>query len=192
MVTHLLTMLLFSNKGTSINFSLDKDFLEMISIWQYFSKSIRAIVGIKPFETFILRKNMKRQSLQLSEKELPELRRIETANKTGWSYFGALLKTIHRELGEEKTREILSIFMAHNALEYVEAWMNVFGIDGLSSLSPCPWFQELDIPAAFCRALGTFEGEMAKIVNPNIKSYFAKVMTEGDTYYEPVFEEREG
>jgi len=108
----------------------------MISIWQYFSKSIRAIVGIKPFEIFSPGKNMKRQSPQLSEKELPELRRIKTTNKTGWSYFGALLKTLHRELGEEKIREILSIFMAHNALEYVEAGRNVFGIDGLSSLSP--------------------------------------------------------
>ena len=58
---------------------------------------------------------MKRQLPQLSEKEWPELRRIKSANKTGWSYFAALVKTLHHELGEEKTPEILSIFMAEIA-----------------------------------------------------------------------------
>jgi hypothetical protein len=57
---------------------------------------------------------------------------------------------------------------------------------------PCLWFPELDIPSTFCRALGTFEEEAAKIVNPKIKRYFANLMMEGDTYCESVFEEREG
>ena len=167
---------------------------------------------------------MKRQSPQLSEKEWPELRRIKAANKTGWSYFGALVKTLHRELGEKKTREILSVFMAENAQKYVKAGMQGFGIEGNDPWSlasyfklatgdiigyraelieesrqkvtyrlypPCLWFPELDIPPTFCRALGTFEEEAAKIINPKIKIYFTKLMTEGDPYCELVFEEIE-
>ena len=57
---------------------------------------------------------------------------------------------------------------------------------------PCLWFPELDIPSTFCQAFGSFEEEMAKIVNPKIKRYFANLMMEGDTYCESVFEEREG
>jgi len=56
----------------------------------------------------------------------------------------------------------------------------------------CLWFPELDIHSTFCWALGTFEEEMAKIVNPKIKRYFANSMMEGDTYCESVFEEGEG
>jgi hypothetical protein len=54
---------------------------------------------------------------------------------------------------------------------------------------PCLWFPELDIPPTFCRAFGTFEEEAAKIVNPKIKTYFTKLMTQGDPYCELVFEE---
>ena len=168
---------------------------------------------------------MKRKTPQLSEKEWPELRRKKAANKTGWSYFGALVKTLHRELGEEKTRQILSIFMVENAKKYVKPGMKVFGIEGTDPWSlasyfklatgdiigyrtelieesprkvayrlhlPCLWFPDLDIPPSFCRALGTFEEEVAKIVNPRIKTYFTKLMTEGDPYCEIIFEEREG
>ena len=38
-------------------------------------------------------------------------------------------------------------------------------------------------------ALGTFEEEAAKIINPKIKIYFTKLMTEGNPYCELVFEE---
>lgn len=169
--------------------------------------------------------NMKRQLPQLSEKEWPEVRRINAANKTGWGYFGGLVKTLHRELGEEKTSQILSIFMAENAQKYVKAGMKGFGIKGNDAWSlasyfklatgdiigyrvelieespkkvayrlypPCVWFPEQDIPASFCRALGIFEEEAAKIINPKIKTYFTKLMTEGDPYCELVFEEIEG
>ena len=170
--------------------------------------------------------NMKRRRLpQLSEKEWPELRRIKAASKTGWSYFGALVKTLHRELGEEKTCQILSILMADNARKYVEPGMKGFGIEANDPWSlasyfklatgdiigyraelveespkkvayrlhpPCLWFPELDIPPSFCRALGTFEEEAARIVNPKIKAYFTKLMTEGAPYCELIFEEREG
>jgi hypothetical protein len=167
---------------------------------------------------------MKRQSPQLSEREWPEERRIKAANKTGWRYFGALVKTLHRELGEEKTRQILSVFMAENAQKYVKAGMKGFGIEGNNPWSlasyfklatgdiigyraelieesrykvtyrfypPCLWFPELDIPSTFCRALGTFEEEAAKIINPKLTTYFTKLMTEGDPYCELVFEEIE-
>jgi hypothetical protein len=167
---------------------------------------------------------MKRKTPQLSEKEWPELRRIKAANKTGWSYFGALVKMLHQEVGEEKTRQILSIFMAENAKKYVKPGMKAFGIEGTDPWSlasyfklatgdiigyrtelieesprkvayrlhpPCLWFPELDIPSSFCRALVTFEEEAAKIVNPRIKIYFTKLMTEGDPYCEIIFEEGE-
>jgi hypothetical protein len=55
----------------------------------------------------------------------------------------------------------------------------------------CLWFPELDIPPSFCRALGTFEEQAAKIVNPRVKTYFTKLMTEGHLYCEIIFEERE-
>jgi hypothetical protein len=57
-------------------------------------------------------------------------------------------------------------------------------------LSEKEW-PDLDIPSSFCRALGIFEEEAAKIVNPRIKTYFTKLMTEGDPYCEIIFEERE-
>jgi len=165
---------------------------------------------------------MKRKSPQLSEKEWPELRRIKAANKTGWSYFATLVKTLHREVGEERTCQILSTFMAENARKYVKPGMKGFGIKGNDPWSlasyfklatgdiigysaelieespkkvlyrlhpPCLWFPELDIPPTFCRALGTFEEEAAKIVNPKIKTYFTKLMTQGDPHCELVFEE---
>jgi hypothetical protein len=54
---------------------------------------------------------------------------------------------------------------------------------------PCLWFPKLDIPPSFCRALGTMEVEACKIINPNIKVRFEKLMTAGDPYCELVFEE---
>lgn len=57
---------------------------------------------------------------------------------------------------------------------------------------PCLWFPELDIPRTCCRALGAFEKEAAKIINPGIKTYFTRLMTNGDPYCELIFEEVEG
>ena len=85
--------------------------------------------------------NMKRKSPQLSEKEWPELRKLKAANKTGWSYFGALVKTLHRELGEEKTCQILSIFMAENARKYVKPGMKGFGIAANDTWSLASYFK---------------------------------------------------
>jgi hypothetical protein len=83
----------------------------------------------------------RRKSLQLSEKEWPELRRIKAANKTGWSYFGSLVKTLRRELWEEKTRRILSIFMAENARKFVKAGMKGLGIAGNDPWSLARYFK---------------------------------------------------
>jgi hypothetical protein len=185
---------------------------------------IRGVLVIEAVEPMGQGGNMKKKSPQLSEKEWPELRRLKAASKTGWSYFGTLVKTLHRELGEEKTCQILSIFMAENARKYVKPGMKGFGIaanDPWSLASyfkmatgdiigyraelieespkkvlyrlhpPCLWFPDLDIPSSFCRALGTFEEEATKIVNPRIKTYFTKLMTEGHPYCEIVFEEGE-
>lgn len=54
---------------------------------------------------------------------------------------------------------------------------------------PCLWFPDLDIPPDFCRCLGQFEVEAARMVNPKIKVRFEKIMTAGDPYCELVFEE---
>lgn len=56
---------------------------------------------------------------------------------------------------------------------------------------PCLWFPELDIPASFCRAIGSFEETACQIVNPKIKAHATKLMTAGDPYCEIVFEEQD-
>ena len=55
---------------------------------------------------------------------------------------------------------------------------------------PCLWFPDLDIPPSFCRALGCFEKEAAKILNPNIEIIINKLMTEGDPYCEFFFADK--
>ena len=54
---------------------------------------------------------------------------------------------------------------------------------------PCLWFPDLDIPASFCMAEGSFEEEAARLVNPKIKVSGRALMTRGDPYCETVFEE---
>lgn len=54
---------------------------------------------------------------------------------------------------------------------------------------PCLWFPKLDIPPSFCRAMGSFEEEAARLVNPRIKIKGEKLMTAGDPYCELIFEE---
>ena len=56
---------------------------------------------------------------------------------------------------------------------------------------PCLWFPNLDIPPSFCEALGCFEKEAAKIVNPNIEIKHTKLMTAGDDYCEILFIEKD-
>jgi hypothetical protein len=58
-------------------------------------------LGIKASEALGEAESMKRKTPRLSEEKWSEPRKIKAANKTGWSYFGALVKTFHRELGQE-------------------------------------------------------------------------------------------
>lgn len=56
---------------------------------------------------------------------------------------------------------------------------------------PCLWFPDLDIPPSFCEALGCFEKEAAKIVNPDIEIRHVQLMTAGDPICEIHFIEKE-
>ena len=165
-----------------------------------------------------------REQPKLPDGEWPEMRLLKAAKKTGWSYFENLVKTIHKELGEEKTCDILEKFMADNAEKYIVPSMKAFGIEGTDAWSlasyfklatgdiigykaelieespkkivyrlhpPCLWFPDLDIPPSFCKALGNFERAAAQIVNPKIKIYTRKLMTDGDDCCELVFEEED-
>ena len=67
---------------------------------------------------------------KLNEEEWPELRKVKAARNTGWEYFANLVKTAHQELGEEKTCQLLSRFMADNAKKYAQTSMKRFGIAG--------------------------------------------------------------
>lgn len=155
--------------------------------------------------------------------EWPEIRKIKASNRTGWSYFENLVKTLYEELGEEKTAEILEIFMRNNARKFVISGMKSFGLEGRDAWTlasyfklatgdiigykvelsrpkpnvvsyklypPCLWFPNLDIPPRFCMAMGSFEKEAAKIVNPNIEIKHTKFMTDGDPYCEILFIEK--
>lgn len=161
---------------------------------------------------------------ELPKETWPELRKVKASNKTGWSYFEHLVKTMHAELGEERTAEILEKFMENNARKFLLPAMRSFGLEGTDAWSlasyfklatgdiigykaelsrpqpnvvsyklypPCLWFPNLDIPASFCRAMGCFEREAAKILNPNIETKTVKLMTAGDPYCEIQFIERE-
>jgi len=161
---------------------------------------------------------------KLPADQWPEVRRLKAAKNTGWGYFADLVRTLHRMLGEEKTCEILSEFMAENARKYLLPALKSFGIEGNSARTlasyfkladddiigyksewieespkkvilrlypPCIWFPELDIPGSFCRAMGSFEQAAAALINPGIKIYGTKLMTDGDPYCELVFEEVE-
>jgi len=54
---------------------------------------------------------------------------------------------------------------------------------------PCLWFPDLDIPPSFCQAMGSFEEEAARIVNPKVRVTCRSLMTRGDPVCEIVFEE---
>ena len=60
---------------------------------------------------------------KLKEEEWPEVRKLKASRNTGWEYFGNLVKTVYKEVGEEKTCQLISKFMAENAQIYVKAGM---------------------------------------------------------------------
>ena len=78
---------------------------------------------------------------ELPEDKWPEIRRVRASNKTGWSYFEHLIKTMHTELGEEKTANILKTFMRNNAKKYVVPAMKAFGLVGNDAWSLASYFK---------------------------------------------------
>ena len=56
---------------------------------------------------------------------------------------------------------------------------------------PCLWFPDLDIPASVCEAMGQFEEEACKLVNPKVKAHQTHLLTRGDPYCAILFEEVE-
>ena len=55
---------------------------------------------------------------------------------------------------------------------------------------PCIWFPDLDIPPSFCRALGAFEREAVRLINPAMEVSMRRLMTAGDACCELVFKEK--
>ena len=78
---------------------------------------------------------------QLPAGKWPEMRLLKAAKNTGWSYFENLVKTLHKELGEEKTCDILEKFMAENARKYVVPSMKAFGIEGNDAWALASYFK---------------------------------------------------
>ena len=78
---------------------------------------------------------------ELPEETWPELRKVKASNKTGWSYFEHLVKTMHKELGEERTAEVLRVFMRDNARRFLVPAMKGFGLDGNDAWSIASYFK---------------------------------------------------
>lgn len=84
---------------------------------------------------------MQKEVPKLTEKDWPEIRKIKASNNTGWRYFENLVKAMHKNLGEEKTCEILSYFMKENAKKFVKPAMKAFGITGNDAWSLASYFK---------------------------------------------------
>lgn len=101
---------------------------------------------------------------ELPEETWPALRRAKASSKTGWSYFEHLVKTMHKELGEERTAEILEVFMKDNARRFLVPAMKGFGLDGNDAWSIASYFK---------LATGDIIGYKAELSRPepNVVSY---------------------
>ncbi len=84
---------------------------------------------------------MSRANPVLPEKEWPELRKAKAGAKTAWSYFSNLVKTMGKELGEEKTAEILKVFMKDNAQRFFLPGLKGFGIAGRDAWAIASYFK---------------------------------------------------
>lgn len=78
---------------------------------------------------------------KLAKEKWPEIRKIKASKNTGWEYFANLVKTMHKELGEEKTGQILASFMSENARRYVKPGMKGFGIEGNDAWALASYFK---------------------------------------------------
>jgi len=83
---------------------------------------------------------MRREQPQLPE-GWPELRKAKASANTGWAYYSDLVKLLHKEIGEEKTADILRKLMAANARKYVKPSMEIFGIKGNDPWSLASYFK---------------------------------------------------
>ena len=101
---------------------------------------------------------------ELPKETWPELRRVKASNKTGWSYFEHLVKTMHKELGEERTAEILEVFMRDNARRFLVPAMKSFGLDGNDAWSIASYFK-----LATGDVIG-YKAELSRL-EPNVVSY---------------------
>ena len=81
------------------------------------------------------------QMPELGGEKWPEIRKIKASRNTGWEYFGNLVKLVLREVGEEKTCQILASFMAENAERYVKSGMEGFGIEGNDAWALASYFK---------------------------------------------------
>jgi len=78
---------------------------------------------------------------ELPEDKWPPLRKAKANAKTAWSYFEHLVKTMWKELGEEKTADILDAFMRDNAKRFVVPGMKGFGLTGNDAWSLASYFK---------------------------------------------------
>ena len=84
-----------------------------------------------------------------------DIKRAKASARTGWAYFGDLVKLLHKELGEEKTVAILTNLMEANVKKYVKRSMEVFGVEGND-----PW----SIATYFKLATGDIIGYKAELI----------------------------
>ena len=97
---------------------------------------------------------IKREQPQLPD-GWPELRKAKASAKTGWAYYSDLIKLLHKEIGEEKTAEIMQKLMVQNAKKYLKPTMEKFGIKGND-----PW----SIASYFKLATGDVIGYKAELI----------------------------
>ena len=83
---------------------------------------------------------VKREQPQLPD-GWSELRKAKASANTGWAYYRDLVKLLHKEIGEEKTANILSKLMEANARKYVKSSMEMFGIKGNDAWSLASYFK---------------------------------------------------
>lgn len=100
------------------------------------------------------------KNYELDENEWSELRKSKAAAKTAWSYFEGITKEMHKQLGEEKTCEILGSLMRENARKYIKSGMKGFGIVGND-----PW----SIASYFKLATGSVIGYKAELIKDSDK-----------------------
>ena len=83
---------------------------------------------------------IKREQPQLPD-GWTELRKAKASAKSGWAYYSDLVKLLHKEIGEEKTADILGKLMEENARKYVKPSMGKFGIKGNDAWALASYFK---------------------------------------------------